>query len=367
MYFPNFAWSSLIAAIFFTTSFGIPVKDPSLKKYAAVPTLVKAPVFVGAGTYPRANKLSNGSLILSYTAFENGDNIIRVVLSTDNGKTWKIQGDVARGPSNANDIDNPYILQLPSGRLIVAFRNHSKDPSNGSYTYFRITICYSDDLGKSWLFLSEPAANSGPVNGLWEPFLRNALDGSLQLYYSRENAFDDQDTLERFSTDGGATWSAPQTISGVAITSRDGMTGVATVSGSTLIAVFETSIVGTFNISAITSTDDGKTWGGRRIIYTPTSPNTSAGAPQVLNVAGALAVSFITNEDDTLTAPAPNYALRTTTKLITSGDGGKTWGNKITVGQPHSVWPGLVGLNGKKFLVLFDNGGVKAQKIKLSK
>lgn len=279
----------------------------------------------------------------------------------------KIQGDVARGPSNANDIDNPYILQLPSGRLIVAFRNHSKDSSNGSYTYFRITICYSDDLGKSWLFLSEPAAKPGPVNGLWEPFLRNALDGSLQLYYSRENAFDDQDTLEHFSTDGGASWSAAQTISGAGLTSRDGMTGVATVSGSTLITVFETSVVGTFNISAITSTDDGKTWGGRRIIYTPTSPNTSAGAPQVLNVAGALVVSFITNEDDTLTAPAPNYALRTTTKLITSGDGGKTWGNKITVGKPHSVWPGLVGLDGKKFLAVFDNGGVKAQKIKLSK
>ena len=85
----------------------------------------------------------------------------------------------------------------------------------------------------------------------------------------------------------------------------------------------------------------------------------------MLNVSGALVVSFITNEDDTLTAPASNYATRTTTKLITSGDGGNSWGNKITVGKPHSVWPGLVGLDDKDFLAVFDNGGVKAQKIKL--
>lgn len=276
------------------------------------------------------------------------------------------QGEVASGASNANDIDNAYVLQLSSGRILCAFRNHSKDPSSGTNTYFRITICYSDDKGKTWSFLSEPAADTGPVNGNWEPLLRNALDGSLQLYYSRETASNDQDTIERFSTNGGATWSAPQTISGVGLTSRDGMTGVTTVSGSNLMAVFETSTVGTFSLSTITSTDDGKTWGNRRVIYKPVRPNTSAGAPQILNVGGTLVVSFITNEDDILSSPAPNYALRTSVKLITSSDGGKTWGNKLLVGKPHSVWPALVGLDSKNFLVAFDNGGVKVQKIALS-
>lgn len=278
-----------------------------------------------------------------------------------------IQGEVTRGPSNANDIDNPYVLQLPSGRIICAFRNHSKDPSNGSYTYFRITICYSDDNGKSWSFLSEPAADFGPINGNWEPYLRNAIDGSLQLYYSRENAFDDQDTLERFSTDGGATWSAPQIISGAGLTSRDGMTGIATVSGNTLIAVFESSIAGLFNLTAITSTDDGKTWGGQKIIYTPSRAYTSAGASQVLNIGGALVVSFMTNENAKLSAPAANYAEDAAVKLITSGDGGKSWGHKVTVAKAPSFWPGLVALDDKSFLTLYDRGGVKAQKVKLNR
>ena len=144
------------------------------------------------------------------------------------------------------------------------------------------------------------------------------------------------------------------------------MTGVTCISGNNLIAVFEASIVGTFNISAVFSTDDGKTWGSRSIIYTPVRPNTSAGSTQIVNVGGTLAISFMTNEDDTLSSPSPNYVVRTAVKIITSGDGGKTWGNKITVSKVESVWPGLVTLDSTNFLVLVDNGGVKAQKITLS-
>ena len=75
------------------------------------------------------------------------------------------QGTVTAGASNANDIDNPYVLQLPSGRVLCAFRNHSKDPSTGAYTYFRITLAYSDDKGKSWVYLSTAAQDPGPING----------------------------------------------------------------------------------------------------------------------------------------------------------------------------------------------------------
>ena len=273
---------------------------------------------------------------------------------------------MTRGASNANDIDNPYILQLPSGRILCAFRNHSKDPSSGAYTQFRITVAYSDDSGKTWSDLSQPAGDPGPVNGNWEPFLRNAQDGSLQIYYSRENSAQDQDTLERFSTDGGQTWTDAQTISGADLTTtRDGMTGVTTISGSNLMAVFESESSGTFTINAITSTDDGKTWGGRKTIYTPDSPNTSAGAPQIVTVGTSLGVSFMTNEDTQTATPSSSYTSNTASKFITSGDGGVTWGNKITVGEVQSVWPGLYTLDESNLLMMFDNGGAKAQKITL--
>ena len=360
-------WSKCVSfATLFASCLAAPATRINARRSAVTPVLIDGEVVMGAGTYPRANFLKDGSILAAYTAFENGNNIIRTVKSTDNGASWQALGSVAQGPSNANDIDNPYVLQLPSGRVLCAFRNHSKDPSNGAYIFFRITVSVSDDNGATWNYLSQPASDSGPINGNWEPFLRNAEDGSLQLFYSRENAADDQDSLERFSTDGGATWTAANTISGADITARDGMTGVTTINGNRLICVFESETTGQFSIHSITSDDDGQTWGNRQTVYTPTNPNTSAGAPQVVNVGGTLAVSFITNEDSGLTSPSPAYTDNVAVKLVTSGDGGATWGNKITVGPVESVWSGELDLDQNSFLVVFDHGGAKAQKVTLN-
>ena len=144
------------------------------------------------------------------------------------------------------------------------------------------------------------------------------------------------------------------------------MTGVTTVSGKNLMAVFESESAGTFVVQSITSSDDGKTWSNRNTVYTPDSPNTSAGAPQIINVGGTLCVSFMTNEDSALSAPSSGYTTNTAAKFVTSGDGGRSWGNKITVGQVESVWPGLYTLGTTSLLMLFDHGGAKAQTITLN-
>src|SRR5438045_3316613 len=67
--------------------------------------------------------------------------------------------------------------------------------------------------------------NSNPLTGLWEPFLRNAKDGSLQIYYSRENSRSSQYSILRISQDGGSTWDAARIVSGAGINARDGMIG----------------------------------------------------------------------------------------------------------------------------------------------
>ena len=90
MYFPAIALISLINAILFTISSAAPIQDAFSKRSPAVPKLVGAPVLIGPGTYPRANKLSDGSLLAGYTAFEGGNNIIRIAISTDNGQTWYV-------------------------------------------------------------------------------------------------------------------------------------------------------------------------------------------------------------------------------------------------------------------------------------
>ncbi|KAK3076057.1 hypothetical protein LTR53_000102 [Teratosphaeriaceae sp. CCFEE 6253] len=329
-----------------------------------VPSLAGATVDMTSGrggTYPRANFLHDGSILGAYTGFSNGNNVLTLVGSTDKGASWSLLGTAATEASNANDLDNPYPLQLPSGRVLLAYRNHSKNATTGVYLYYRITISFSDDNGVTWSYLSTPASDPAGPNGNWEPFLRNAADGSLQLYYSRENSADDQDSLMRTSMDAGKTWSTATIISGTGVTARDGMLGVATISGSGLLAVFESEQDGLFTVNSITSFDDGKTWGNRQRVYTPTGTNNNAGAPQIVTVGGTLCVSFMTDED----TQQHHWIIGADDKIITSGDGGATWGNKITVFGVQSNWPAMLSLDRNSLLYMADFRGPKAQKINL--
>ena len=90
MFFPAIALISLINAILFTISSAAPIEATISKRGAGVPKLVGAPVLIGPGTYPRANKLSDGSFLAAYTAFEGGNNIIRIAISTNNGQSWYV-------------------------------------------------------------------------------------------------------------------------------------------------------------------------------------------------------------------------------------------------------------------------------------
>lgn len=356
---------SNIRSIFFAlAACAVTARNHVVPRAGVVPSLSGAAIDMtsgGGGTYPRANFLADGSIIGAYTATVGDNHQLTLVRSTDDGSSWSYLGNAASRPAATSDLDNPYPLQLPSGRILLAYRNHDK-LSNGTYTYYRITLSYSDDNGVSWNYLSDPASDPGDVNGNWEPFLRNAQDGSLQLYYSRENSGADQDSLMRTSTDGGQTWSTATTISGSDITARDGMLGVATVSGSELIAVFETSQNGLFTVNSIHSPDDGKTWGNRTRVYTPTGTNNNAGSPQVANVGGTLVVSFMTDED----TQEHNWFQGAGAKLITSGDGGASWSNKFEVFAPQANWPALLNLDDSSFLYMADHDGAKSQRIILS-
>ncbi|KXT10773.1 hypothetical protein AC579_2316 [Pseudocercospora musae] len=321
------------------------------------------------GTYPRATILSDSSILASYAStLSNGNKQLTLSKSSDQGKTWSNIGTAATRNASTSDLDNAFPIQLRSGRILLAYRNHDVDPETKLATYFRITISYSDDEGIDWNYLSTPAENvacpSPNKCGIWEPFLRVAKDGStLQLYYSKENSDVDQDSLMRSSSDGGETWSEAKTISGENVTARDGMVGVSEVGGDgKLIAVFETTEDGNFLIDEVVSEDDGGTWEARRRVYTPTGENTNAGAPQVVNLGGNLVVSFMTDED----TQQDNWVQGAAAKLVTSGDGGETWSNNFQVSEPQANWPGMLTLDDDSFLYLVDHLGAKAQKVVLS-
>ena len=192
------------------------------------------PVFIDKlGHYLRVGFMNDSSLIGGYTELsENGEDVLRVIRSTDGAKSWKPLGEVFRGDRKTHDINNVFPLQLENGRILYAYRNHDRVESDGHYTWFRISISYSDDGGSSFKYLStvdeRPPRPEG-ASGLWEPFLRVAKDGSIQCYYSTENNNGDQDGFMKYSKDGGKTWSPFVHVSGGDRVSRDGMIGVAPI------------------------------------------------------------------------------------------------------------------------------------------
>lgn len=179
--------------------------------------------------------------------------------------------------------------------------------------------------------------------------MRNTTDNQVQLYYARENQDKSQNCLLVNSADQGRTWSRPVEVANGYFTKvRHGMMGVCeTDAPSHLFAVMETGAPGGFYLSSVTSTNDGRSWSTPRQMFNP-GRGRNANAPQVVNMGGGLLVcSFMTDQDGGPTA----------TKVITSHDMGKTWSNKIVVGQAESKWPGIYAVEDRAVIVLHEQAG----------
>ncbi|KAK4154495.1 glycoside hydrolase [Chaetomidium leptoderma] len=313
------------------------------------------------GTYPRLCRLSDGSILVGFTAFENGLRILSVARSTDGARTFEPHGEVTR---SSGDCDNLFLLELPRDEdpeiddeidsinspptILAAFRKHDR-ASDGTYTYFRLVVCQSTDGGRSWFFLSIPFEKHAPF-GLWEPFLlHECTTSALQLYFSQEMDHDDQDIMVVCSTDGGATWSSPQCVTGDGERLRDGMVGVALTRDTfddleveALVMVMETTRHGTLSIEAAVSYDWGETFGWRQAVY-KAREGRNAGAPQIVAFTDrSLAVVFMTDEDEDGESTWPRGAKVKAIFDLGLHLGTFDWGEPDTITETASSWPGIL-------------------------
>jgi hypothetical protein len=120
-------------------------------------------------------------------------------------------------------------------------------------------------------------------------------------------------------------------------------------------AVFEETLTvpdhNHFAVSAVFSHDDGISWGERRVMYLPRNGG-SAGAPQIYNVWGTLVLSFMTDEDTGSSGYDGGEM-----KVMTSTDGGRTWGPSVVVGPARAHWPGIFNVDPTHFLALYSRDG----------
>ena len=117
--------------------------------------------------------------------------------------------------------------------------------------------------------------------------------------------------------------------------------------------MFENTQDGYFSIDYVLSHDDGNSWGERGRVYTAANGN-DAGAPQVVNVGGTIVVDFMTNEDG---GGAPRSIDGGDMKTVTSTDGGRTYSGPTTIGSVGSHWPGMLDLDGNRFLAFWTQDG----------
>lgn len=266
------------------------------------PLLVLADPFISMAPagYPRGLVLANGTRIATCEKADASSGAPRIVLLAALGpatEPWNVTATVVEDSSGVNpDLANGFPLELPGGRLLVAYRHHTGPASARVY---RIAVSESSDGGYSWTALAIIWA--GPV-GVWEPFLFIPPGAAaVRVAYSAEiTNGGEQDIVQQESSDGGATW-GPRKLIIHTPGSRNGMPGIALLPDSSLLAVFEgfwTGVWGAFTVNTVRSFDGGETWMQGEIVYAPPrGSGYNAGSPQVAVCpgSGAVRVVFMTS------------------------------------------------------------------------
>ncbi|WP_162463039.1 RICIN domain-containing protein [Paenibacillus psychroresistens] len=170
----------------------------------------------------------------------------KVFESTNNGSSWTQVGQVSDTQNGWGMRYQPHIYELPqaigtmpAGTLLVAGNSIP-----GDYTATRIELYKSNDLGRTWTFVSHIAvggdANPDSLHDpIWEPFLMVA-NNKLICYYSDERDPTYAQKLVHQTSTNGTTWGS--VVNDVALSTqwyRPGMATIARMANGKYIMTYE--------------------------------------------------------------------------------------------------------------------------------
>jgi Neuraminidase (sialidase) len=294
----------------------------------------------------------------------NNANAVASSVSTDGGKTWTnltvIQSFGSNGGQFSTDKNSITADPVKAGvayqvwdTLITPTDNPDDNPHTASYTgpgYFSKTT----DGGKTWsapqIIFPTDTRNQTIANQIVVDS-RNGTIYDFANWIIQPNTFHKEHDQIAFvkSTDGGATWTAPQAIMDMnVIAVTDPNTGALIRTGDIipspainpatgqLYVTFQTAMFsnGAFDeVAVITSTDGGATWSAPVRVNTPTGR--PAFTPSIrVNANGVVAVSYYDFRNlqagNTTTLPTDYW-------IVSSSDGGKTFGNEQHIAGPFDM------------------------------
>ena len=164
--------------------------------------------------YPRVKRLSDGSLMLTFSNHHYGWNIY-VAHSLDDGKTWGPAQMVRQQFPSTSSIGkdttvfvNPDFIELQDGRILLAYQWRYK----GGYGDIPNT---NDNCGIEVMFSDDKGRTFGAPREIfrarcWEPAMLQLPSGEIQMYITSSQDVVDGVSYPRTivirSFDGGQTW-----------------------------------------------------------------------------------------------------------------------------------------------------------------
>lgn len=172
------------------------------------------------GNYSRMIQLQDGRLMAVAEALGG----ISASYSSNKGSSWSTPQLIAPGQDSISSAV-PDVIQLTDGTILVGINPRPSKPYTNT-RLFGIRVIRSTDNGKSWsnpYYIYD--AKSIFTDGCWEPSFLELPSGEVQCYFANESDFttnNDQNISMCRSFDKGITWSSPVTVCYRA-GSRDGM------------------------------------------------------------------------------------------------------------------------------------------------
>jgi hypothetical protein len=199
--------------------------------------------------------------------------VIRVKKSIDDGRTWMVSGDpiVGQGDTTGNSTFNnslgPIVADPTTGDVFEAFMAGEQKTKATSANYNNVYIARSTDGGASYtdtlLFHAAPFTR---LNNFWPVTAVDPVTGAIYVAWTDQHGV----SLVQ-STDHGATWSTPITVSTATTTV---MPTVAARAGKVDVAYYGTSAASIDDTSAVWNTYDsqllpGGSWTVSKVSNTP--------------------------------------------------------------------------------------------------
>ena len=251
---------------------------------------------------------------------------IHVSVSDDEGASWMAPVRVDTGePAHLSDSEQPQVLVLEDGTLIVAFEDSREATRQGAAPTEDLLFNRSATGGTSWLpqaiELNGPTAGNHVASDVDHPWLAQA---GARVYAVWEEdtgsgSFGPEDLWFNRSLDGGVSWDTARVI-GVAGSGVDVDHPKVAAAGSQVVVCCVDDSSGSDDVWVLTSSDAGASF-GRTLIETQSAGDVD---DAVLAMDGELvAVAWLDDE--------PQHAGEDAVHVTVSTDGGVSFGPEVSL------------------------------------